>query len=292
LRICHTGVGAHVRLPFFIGNLGRHDKSAMNLITWNVNKRKAVDRQMAALIERSPDMIALQEVSLSTLPRWREALTEWGYPHVVDSYHDGHMPRRSFVMTGSRYPLVARETTGIAWAQGIVSAWVETPAGVVDVTNVHVPSIGRYQYELKAGFMEGVFSRVARHGDYPRVLCGDFNSPQMETSGGEVITFCQTRRADGTWKVMRGWERMHQAERNLLVGLDAFGMVDAYRAVHGYEKQDSSWYAKSKGRLFGFRLDHVIASRSLKPTRFEYLHEWRDTNLSDHAAADVTFSFL
>jgi exonuclease III len=136
-----------------------------------------------------------------------------------------------------------------------------------------------------------VFRQLACKATTPRILCGDFNSPMVETQSGELITFSQTRRANGSYAVVRGWERMDAAERALLEGLRPFDLHDAYRMLHGYQVDDSSWYAKNKGREFGFRLDHILASSSLIPVSVQYLHALRQNSLSDHAAVEAVFEY-
>lgn len=262
----------------------------MKLIAWNLNKRRAIEPQVSALVARQPDVIALQEVSQNNRERLKSAFSEVGYPYALDSWHDEPLPRRPFVMIVSHHPLYLLDMRENPYAQGVISAHVEFPFGAVEVHNIHVPSIGSYELGVKIGFMEAVYAQMAVRSSVPRILCGDFNSPMRELENGQLITFGQRQRADGTYVTVKGWERMEAAERGLLEGLRAFDLHDVYRAVHGYAIHDASWYAKNKGREFGFRLDHVLASAALKPRNFCYLHDLRQNNLSDHAAAEAVFA--
>jgi len=45
---------------------------------------------------------------------------------------------------------------------------------------------------------------------------------------------------------------------------------------------------RSRGRA-AYRLDHVIASDSLRATACDYVHEWREAGLSDHSAIEAVF---
>ena len=50
---------------------------------------------------------------------------------------------------------------------------------------------------IKIGTFEGIFARLACTSTTPRILCGDFNSPQAEGPGGEIITWGQDEGRDG-----------------------------------------------------------------------------------------------
>ena len=53
----------------------------MRLISWNVNGRvdDALRRQTAAVLERRPDVIALQELTLESYSQWCDALLSEGF---------------------------------------------------------------------------------------------------------------------------------------------------------------------------------------------------------------------
>ena len=58
-------------------------------------------------------------------------------------------------------------------------------------------------------------------------------------------------------------------------------MVDAFRALHGYDERQASWtFARDRG---GWRLDHVLV-HGLRPLASAYAHDWRRAGLSDHSA--------
>lgn len=73
------------------------------------------------------------------------------------------------------------------------------------------------------------------------------------------------------------------AELSILKGLGHLGMVDIFRAEHGYgdlDVLDKSWDRKK-------RFDHLIASEKLAPTECRYLPEGYDN--SDHAPIRAEF---
>jgi exonuclease III len=108
----------------------------------------------------------------------------------------------------------------------------------------------------------------------PRILCGDLNSPKIETAAGEVIPWARPRD-----------QRRVAAELGLMAGprgLQRYGMVDVFRAVHGYERNERSWFFTRHGSVFGYRLDHIMVSQDIAPLACWYEHAAR-TGLSDHS---------
>src|SRR4051794_41845346 len=81
------------------------------VLTWNVAGRvRTVEAQAEAMATEPADVVALQEVRLSSLEPWRAALARLGFPHVVTSL-DGHDPlvrlapeRRLGVLIAGRPP--------------------------------------------------------------------------------------------------------------------------------------------------------------------------------------------
>src|SRR4051812_50032064 len=62
------------------------------VLTWNVAGRvRTVEAQAEAMASQPADVVALQEVRLSSLEPWRAALARLGFPHVVSSL-DGPDP--------------------------------------------------------------------------------------------------------------------------------------------------------------------------------------------------------
>jgi exonuclease III len=164
----------------------------------------------------------------------------------------------------------------------VLSVVAETPHGQLELQNVHVPpaqSAGLTKVET----CEAIFAHLARPADRHRVLCGDFNLPKLETAEGEVITFA----ANHPEHLVERWDA---AERSLAEGLAEWDLADAFRALHGYDRQDVSWVFHTRSRRkSGHRLDHVLASASLNPTFCDYHHGWREAGLSDHSAMEAVF---
>jgi exonuclease III len=250
------------------------------VVTWNVAGRvRTVPLQAAALAEQPADLIALQEVRLSSLAPWREALAELGYAHVVTSLDD-HDPavalapdRRLGVLIAGREPVESiGAPAGVPWPERILCA--RTALG--ELVNLHAP-LSTKPGEVKVRTLEGVHAYLAAAAETPRIVVGDFNTPQYESREGEVRTFARTR--GGRIRPDYG-ERHDRAELALVTGLAEHGYADAFRVLHGYSRRDRSWlYPNGK---MGFRLDHILV-RGLRVEACEYRHDWREARLSDHA---------
>jgi exonuclease III len=181
----------------------------------------------------------------------------------------------------SRWPLEPVDPPAVPWPETVVSVLVHSPGRTFELHAVHVPN-SRNGW-IKVETCEAIHARLARPAEIPRALCGDLNTPRRETPEGEVVTFARDRHR--RLRPERG-ERWDAAETALLTGLG--GMVDVFRALHGWERRELSW-AWPRFPRSGYRLDHLIASPELGFTRCEYLHDLRAEGLSDHSALEADF---
>jgi len=267
----------------------------MRLITWNVAARwTALPDQVAAIAGRAPDVLAVQEVTARTLAAWREALPALGLGHIVSSFDLAPDPpllvgaRRYGEIIASRWPLAAMQPSVLVpWPERLLSARIARPQGVFDLHTAHIPP-GASQGWIKIETLEGIRALLTYAAAVPRVLCGDFNTPQRETPAGEVLTWAQRDRT-GRLIASRGaaWDA---GERGALVGLADWDLPDVFRQLHGYGVQESSWVSRAWGGNAGRRFDHVFASAVLDAREARYLHEWRERGLSDHSALEVIFA--
>jgi exonuclease III len=250
-------------------------------LSWNVAGRVGVlDGQIAAVARQEPDLVCLQEVRPSTAPRWAAGLAEAGLPHVLDS-GEFRNKRRLFNLTLSRWELRHLPAVGAPQPERVLSTVVETPFGTLDLHNVHIPP-AQSRGMTKVETCEALYAALARETDRHRILCGDFNTPRLETTEGEVITFAENHPDD--------IERWDAAERGVITGLAEWDLNDAFRALNGYERRDVSWIFNTRARRkAGHRLDHILASASLRPAWCDYQHGWRDDGLSDHSAIEAIF---
>jgi exonuclease III len=102
----------------------------VRLITWNVARRvSALAEQAAAVGEREPDVLALQEVTARTLPLWEAACAAVGLGHVActlgaaDPARVPAGPRRTGVLLAAREPLEPLpEPLGVPWPESALAA--------------------------------------------------------------------------------------------------------------------------------------------------------------------------
>ena len=161
--------------------------------------------------------------------------------------------------------------------------------------NAHIPP-GSSNGWLKITALRDIYLALAHKSELPRVLCGDFNTPQAELTDGQVVTWAQRLRSSGTWHIARrvrdgSGKEWDEAERAVLTGLGQFDLEDCFRALHDYGRQEHSWYFRGAGKRIGRRFDHVFASPGLRARSCEYLHGPRLGDLSDHSPIEVDFDW-
>jgi exonuclease III len=271
----------------------------MKLVSWNVNGRvRTAAKQAAEILDRHPDVVALQEVTAATRALLRHALTDGGLKSVVDSF-DGlestsHLtgPRRYGVLVAARFPLrrLTKPLFAVPWPERILGVQGEG----VSIFTTYIPP-GSSNGWKKIETLEGLYAGLAMASKGPRILCGDFNTPQFERPNRHIITWGQYVRDDGRVVLCRRrrggtGRRWDEGERNILEGLARFDLADVYRMLHGYECEDFSWYTKRHGVVRGRRFDHVFASASLEPLCCIYIHALREAGLSDHSPIEVVFA--
>jgi exonuclease III len=257
------------------------------VLTWNVARRTSrLAEQAAALAERAPDVVALQEVTERTLPLWRAACATIGLPHVRSSLEGadpGREPlgrRRTGVLLAARAPLAdAAVALPVPWPETVLGA---RSAGI-EVHAVHVPNAANGWVKVRT--LQALRAGLAAAPAGPRVLCGDLNVPRRESPDGEVLSFARDSR--GRLREERGPE-WDAAELGVVPGLRDLGYRDAYRALHGYAAREPSWtWRRIAGHGGGWRIDHLFASPELRPVACRYHHAWREADLSDHSALEA-----
>lgn len=272
----------------------------IRLISWNVNRRTTrLAEQVKKLEERQPDIVALQEVTVNTVNRLREELTRIGLPYIDDTTRLLLRPHWSYycVLTASRWPLRVLDSLNIIARQRVLSVQIHMNGDLLELHNAYLPLGGKVQdgKSLKIETLEAIYHSLARSSSHPRILCGDFNTPQRELPDGKVMTFGQYHNKQGqilTSRTIGGFSGLQkdQAERNILTGLAQYDLADVYRQLHGYNNvEEYSWYHLNRGRRTGFRLDHIFASASLNPVECRYLHDFREAGLSDHSPIEAVF---
>ena len=187
--------------------------------------------------------------------------------------------------------LINQRSLKILWQERLVSALIRYPKVDFEFHVAHIPCGASHGY-LKIETLEGIYKFLARKNNkYPRILCGDFNSPQAETTSGEIITWGQKIRKDGQIKLKNGAKKGWDAgERSIIQDLAKYDLHDIFRLLNGYGAQEFSWLLYRKGKIIASRrFDHIFASKRLNPVKCQYIHSFREESLSDHSAIEATF---
>jgi exonuclease III len=252
------------------------------LLSWNLAGRvKRLPEQAERLLETGADVLCLQEITRSTLPRWRALLHDAGYVGI----EHGELPtsgrnRPLAVLTASRVPLHAVLVDGVPWPERVLAVHLSDGTEIV---NVHSP-ISLKPDLAKVRTHEAVHRHLADEPrGFARILCGDLNTPRKEQADGTVWTFARDRCGQLRPERRERWDR---AELALIRGLEPYGYRDAFRHLHPQAIDEISWeWARWGG---GYRLDHLIVSNDLTVEDCRYEHAWREQGLSDHSPLMAT----
>jgi exonuclease III len=263
---------------------------SMHLISWNVaGRRSTCSEQIDALERQKPDVVALQEVRKSTLVKFQTGLPQIGLEHMKDSVYLASQYGRPYGQAiASRWPLEFLPPTDfdVPFPERMLSVILDSPWGPIELHTAHIPP-GSSNGWIKIETFEGIFKRLACKSDIPRILCGDFNTPQAETPDGQIVTWGQTAKRH---VIKRGHKRWDAGERSVVQDLAEYDLPDVFRSLHGYQVQEFSWCVYRKGRCVAQRrFDHIFASKSLNPVECKYLHPFRTKGLSDHSAIEARF---
>ncbi len=256
--------------------------SQIRVLSWNVNARRDCAAQAAAMAAWDPDVVALQEVTAGSDGRFAASLAQQGLVQYVSGaalVTEGGATTiaKRYSALASRYPFALEAVPALPRPELAVCAVVQAPGAAVRVLGVHIPTWSNGA-EAKMQTQEGVCAYLATCEGLT-VLCGDFNSPKEELEDGTIVVFMRPKDVRGS-----------AAELGLLTASTADGpLVDAFRAVNGWTADDRSWFWKNRGKTGGFRLDHIFASRHLRPVACWYGHSLRLGGMSDHSPIVAEF---
>jgi Endonuclease/Exonuclease/phosphatase family len=110
-------------------------------------------------------------------------------------------PRRYGVLIASRWPLHPLPSADMPWPERLLSALIETPHGPVELHSAHVPP-GASNGWRKIETLEGIYRRLACPSVAPRILCGDFNTPQEEMTDGRLISWAHARTRTSGYRLL------------------------------------------------------------------------------------------
>ena len=272
----------------------------LKCFTWNLGHRlKKIPSQIKAVVDRNPNIIAFQEVTLESSKIIKKILSS-SYKNIVDSFElssDQSLwngPRRLGELIATNYELKPKPQNefDIPWQERVLGVDITIPNETFEFYNTYIPPGSTNRWN-KIETLEGLYKGLAIHSKRKRILCGDFNTPQDELLKYGVCTFAQKINKKGVpklRKIFRGGSgnRWDQGERNILEGLKEFNLVDAYRQLYPIPKKAYSFVLERRGRVVAKRrFDHFFLSEEFKIKSIEYLHQFRESGLSDHSPLEL-----
>ena len=228
----------------------------MRIATWNVNSLKArLGKVEEWLSYAAPDVVCLQETKMSDAAFPTMAFAALGY----ESAHHGN-GRWNGVAVLSRVGIEqARAGFSGELPEAIEECRILTASCAgVRVASVYVPNgraVGSEQYDLKLAWLGRLRDDLATTttADEAVVVCGDFNVAPEDRDVWDISQFLGATHVSGP-------------EREALSELEAWGLVDAFRAVYPDADGLYSWWDYRAGDFHkghGMRIDLVLVSRAL-----------------------------
>jgi exodeoxyribonuclease-3 len=243
--------------------------------TWNVNGIRArLDQVQDWVLKERPDILCLQEIKASPdqIPMFLcELEGYWCYWHGSKGY-SGVGLHVSKELSPER-PAFAHPS--FDYENRIVT--VRTP--LATIASVYVPNGGK-DFPAKMQFLAALeqFAADSRGDSLPLVICGDLNVARTDM---DVHPKERKPRAIGQLP----------EERALLEQIIGHELVDVGRALEPDNDQMFTWWApwrEMRQRNIGWRLDYVLASRSLFD-RVKSMAVQREFGTSDHAPVVAIF---
>jgi exodeoxyribonuclease-3 len=255
----------------------------VKLTTWNVNSIRAREARVRAwLAAAQPDVVCLQELKVEAAGFPLGLFQELGYQVEL-------VGQRSYngVAIASRLPLT---DVVVGLGDGVADEQARFLAATVDgvrVVSLYVPNgqaVGSDKYEYKLAWLARLRAWLDRHCDRgaPLALCGDWNIAPTDLDVAESAAWA-------------GKLHCSPAERAALAEVAAWGLTDAFRAVHPDARAWSWW--DYRGVAFfkdaGLRIDYHLVSPALaaRLTGCAIDREARKgKDASDHAPVTATFA--
>jgi len=222
----------------------------MKIATWNVNGVRARSAQLSEWIARDrPDIVCLQEIKAAPdqVPAaLRDIEDYWCYWHGAKGYSGVGLHVRKELCPGR--PTCLHPTFDFENRMATVEV------GGITVASVYVPNGGK-DFPAKMRFLEALEQYAAEfHARKAElVLCGDLNIARSE-----IDVHPRERKPNAVGQLPE--------ERALFERILSHGLVDVCRELDPSNERLFTWWAPWRNlrqRNIGWRLDYVLASRSL-----------------------------
>jgi len=256
----------------------------MKITSWNVNSLNVrLSHVLAFLEQEQPDVLALQEIKLTDEKFPLKAIEDAGYQAVFSG-----QKTYNGVAILSRDQAVDR-VTDVPELDDPQRRLLAATIGGIRIINIYIPNgqaVGSEKYAYKFrwlhAFRNYLKTELAKHDKL--VVLGDFN---IAPSDQDVHDPARWQGKIMCSSAERDW--FHSLLDNSPAGL---GLMDTVRLTHPDEPMHSWWDYRMQAfrRHWGIRIDHILATRTLKPDQSAVATTYRGLERpSDHAPVWTTF---
>jgi len=226
----------------------------VKIVSWNVNGIRARIDAVAAFLERNePDVLGIQETKVVDDDFPFEELGRLGYQVSLAG-----QPAYNGVAIASRMPLTDVKVGLFDDGPDAEKRLIAVTTGGVRVVCTYVPngkSVELPSFQEKLRFLERLRTTldVTASPDAPLVLLGDFNVAREARDVYDPQAFA-------------GRLHFHPDEHRALDRVLAFGLFDAYRALHEDAGRYSWWDYRSGDfrNNRGLRIDYLFVTQGLR----------------------------
>lgn len=235
----------------------------MRIATWNVNSLKIRLPRVAEWIEYArPDVLCLQETKMAdaAFPAMDFAALGYESVHCGDGRWNGvailSRVGMDQVTNGWAEPLPPELARAVELASILAEPrLISATCGGIRISSVYVPNgreVGSDHYRAKLAWLAHLRRQLEKTADpnAPVVVAGDFNVAPEDRDVWDIAQFV-------------GATHVSQAERDGIVALFDWGMVDVFRQIYDQDHL-YSWWDYRAGAFHqhrGMRIDLILATR-------------------------------
>ena len=272
----------------------------MKIISWNTNSRsnpKTLEKQCTYLKKGNYDVICLQEITIKSQEFFKDYFSEFKVVSSFDLVKNlseliGKRKYGEIIISKNNFEKLNPDRIKIPYPERVLSVKFDSD---LELLTTHIPP-GSSNGVIKIEHFEGIYEYLKSEEKGPKILCGDFNSPKLETEDGEVVTWGQKINPLGKvrlsinpkWKNQCTAQRWDLGERNIIENHKSLGLKDAFRSINSYEDKSGSWFT-NKG--IARRYDHLFVSEHIEVLDSSYDQKPRIERLSDHSPLITNLKF-
>lgn len=272
---------------------------SFQVVTWNVNFRRAEVLDALVRFQIVPDILTLQEVTLGQADRFRERLAEIGLPYGFYAGRTAATEKRygNFIASRWRLEPIAGDKcqAPFPWQQLVARAVIDVNGTLVSVITVHVPNAAANGW-AKVDTLRALANVVRETQGAHCLLTGDFNEPQFVLQDNRIVSFGQQLADNGQYVCWDSWSfagragagsKWDEAVRWFFESRDEHGLRHAFWDAAGAVTIEPTHLSRGKPRWF----DHLFVSEGFAVEACEYLHDLRLQGYSDHSALRARIAF-